>query len=153
MHRLNPHEPEITKDLISTQMPTCYGRKVLNIYQGGKLNACLSVDGELIITVIQECNDAFNLTNQCYCDMKKALSTEEGVESFIAPEKVVYVSIGGQDLAYIDSYGFVYQVVSGENIKVYPSMRINIDEKVKLVSVGLTFTFAVTETNKIYAWQ
>jgi len=32
-------------------------------------------------------------------------------------------------------------------------MKVNIEEKVKLVSVGFSFTFAVTECNKIYAWQ
>lgn len=62
------------------------------------------------------------------------------------------VSVGGQDLAYIDQFGTVFSVISGEDCKVYQPMKINISEKVKLVSVGLWCSFAITESNKIYHW-
>jgi len=52
LHRLNPHEPEITKDILIKKVNTTYGNNLYNIYQGGKLNAALSIDGELWITVI-----------------------------------------------------------------------------------------------------
>ena len=48
--RLNPHEPETAKDLIARPLPTTFGRRLDSVYQGGKLAACLSVDGELIVT-------------------------------------------------------------------------------------------------------
>lgn len=61
MLKLNPHEPDaITKDLISTEFTGMFGKKVTGFYQGGKLNACFSCDGGLIVTVIQEVESAFN---------------------------------------------------------------------------------------------
>jgi hypothetical protein len=47
----------------------------------------------------------------------------------------------------------VYQVGSGENTKVMPPIKVNITEQVRIVSVGLNFAFAVTESNKVMAWR
>ena len=52
--KLNPHEPETTKDLIARPLLTVFGRRLDNVYQGGKLVACLSTDGELLVTAAPE---------------------------------------------------------------------------------------------------
>eukprot|EP00347_Sterkiella_histriomuscorum_P002508 403367880 len=150
-YKLNPHEQDMTKNFICQSMKTSYGKQIHSIYQGNKLNACLSVNGELFITVIQDVEQAFrNIEKE---QIGNYLAQEAGLESYIVPQNVVSVSIGGQDLAYIDEFGTVFSVSSGEDVKVYQPMKINIDERVKLVSVGLWCSFAVTESNKIYNWQ
>jgi hypothetical protein len=39
---------------------------------------------------------------------------------------VIYVAVGGNDLAYINEFGEVFSIISGENTKVYSPMRVKI---------------------------
>ena len=80
---MNPHEPELTKDFIANRLTCDFSKEVYSIYQGGKLNALLTVHGELIITVKQEIEEAFLNLN------KQALTTfvdeEVGLETYVVP--------------------------------------------------------------------
>ncbi|CDW91727.1 xpg i-region family protein [Stylonychia lemnae] len=155
--KLNPHEPEITKNVISEKQQTCYGSSLYNIYQGGKINGALSTDGELFLSVNQAIIEAFQSRDQI--SENPIASGDQGLESYIVPHKVVYVAVGGQDLSYIDQFGQVYSVVStGSDVpnsetKILQPMKINIPERAKFVSVGLWCSYAVSESNKIYHWQ
>jgi len=85
-HKLNPHEPETTKDLIAHQLPTVLGRRVHSVYQGGKLNACLASEGELLVTASQDFDQVLNVTQQQYAELKQAIFEPEGVESLVVAE-------------------------------------------------------------------
>jgi hypothetical protein len=57
--KLNPHEPDCVKDVISQEVKALNGKNFAAIYYGGKLVAYQTFDGQLIISSKFDLEEAF----------------------------------------------------------------------------------------------
>jgi hypothetical protein len=71
------------------------------------------------------------------------------------PHKVEKASIAGSDLVYIDEFGMTHIVSAvsrnNENILQLPRL-VDLHSRAKLVSVGFSHGFVVTEDNEVFVW-
>jgi hypothetical protein len=72
------------------------------------------------------------------------------------PQKVEKASIAGSDLVYIDEFWMTHTVSAvsrnnNENILQLPRL-VDLHSRAKLVSVGFSHGFVVTEDNEVFVW-
>ena len=71
------------------------------------------------------------------------------------PHKVEKASIAGTDLVYLDEFGMVHTISAvtenNENLLKLPRL-VDLKDKAKIVSVGFSHAFAITELNEVYTW-
>jgi len=72
------------------------------------------------------------------------------------PHKVEKASIAGSDLVYIDEFGMTHTVSAvtrnNENTLQLPRLVDLLHSRAKLISVGFSHGFVVTEDNEVFVW-
>jgi hypothetical protein len=164
--KINPHEPsQVTKQVFSQEvnMGLSTGHHIKQVLQGGKLNAVLSLQGELRIQLNTIATTGAASTTG---NAEEASSIADAIGEPIAvtvPQKVVQGSVGGQDLLYVDEHGQAYSVSAitvttpespaflGQQqlqqvVISEPRPLKDIADPVILTSVGFSHAFLLTAT-------